>query len=99
MNESETTQTREDVVDRTIRDAGSIGKVWARYGLLAGRNALEASSVTLGKVANLLEDLATNFKEDQETIETKGEEVVDEPREREAAKEETVSDEGDSREN
>lgn len=80
MNQSETNQSHdEDLIERTIRDAGSIGKVWARYGLLAGKNALETSATTLDKVAGLLNHLATSFKDESDTIEAKAEEVVDDP--------------------
>jgi len=82
MNQSETNQSHdEDLIERTIRDAGSIGKVWARYGLLAGKNALETSATTLDKVAGLLNHLATSFKDEGDTIEAKAEsvEVVDDP--------------------
>jgi len=76
MNQSDTKQSHEeDVIENTLRDAGSIGKVWARYGLLAGKGALETSALTLGKVAGILNNLAASFKEESETIEVKAETV------------------------
>lgn len=51
-----------ELVDRVIRDAGSIGKVWAKYGLHAGRAALDATATTLHKTASLLGDIATRFE-------------------------------------
>lgn len=75
MNQTEFNQTQEDdVVGRTLRDAGSIGRTWARYGLLAGKTALETSAVTLEKVAGMLDNIASAFKEG-ETVEAKGETV------------------------
>jgi len=72
-----------ELIDRVIRDAGAIGKVWARYGLEVGRAALQTSATTLQRTAGLLGDIASRFQEEQReekdatTVTTTGEPVQD----------------------
>lgn len=51
------------IAERAVRDLGSIGRAWARYGLTVGKIALETSASTLQKTASVLGDLSTGFKE------------------------------------
>lgn len=68
MNETQNTEgSWNQVFDRTIQDAGIIGKAWARYGLLAGKSALETSGMTLGKVAGMLDRLAAELDREDAT--------------------------------
>lgn len=88
MNQAQ--QNQDELLERTLREAGSIGKVWARYGLVAGKNALETSAVTLKKVAGLLDGLSAQFKDTpakDDVVVAQGETVADEaaPAEAEAA--------------
>ena len=70
MNESQTTEgSWNQVFDRSVQDVGIIGKAWARYGLLAGKSALETSGMTLAKVAGILERLAAEFDREATTTE------------------------------
>lgn len=69
-----------ELIDRVIRDAGAIGKVWARYGLEVGKTALQTSATTLQKTASLLGELASRFQEEArhdepQTVTTTGEAV------------------------
>jgi len=82
---NQTQQSQDELLDKTLREAGNIGKTWARYGLIAGKNALETSAVTLKKVAGLLDDLSAEFKEGEAAeksdtvVEAQGETISDEP--------------------
>ncbi len=49
--------------NKAIREMGSIGKAWARYGLTVSKIALETSASTLQKTASMLGDLSTAFKD------------------------------------
>ena len=69
-----------ELIDRVIRDAGSIGKVWARYGLEVGKSALQTSATTLQKTASLLGELASRLQDqqrdgDKPTVTTTGQTV------------------------
>jgi hypothetical protein len=46
----------------------SIGKAWARSGLLAGKDALKTSASTLEKAAGLLNHLAKTCKKEDDAI-------------------------------
>ncbi len=70
-----------ELIDRVIRDAGTIGKVWARYGLEVGKSALQTSATTLQKTAGLLGEIAAKFQdgardENKDVVTTTGEPVV-----------------------
>ena len=48
--------------------SSSIGKAWARSGLLAGKDALKTSAGALGKAACLLNHLAKTFGKQDDAI-------------------------------
>ncbi len=50
-----------DRLERTVRDASSIGKTWARYSLGVSKSALLTSAETLQKMAGMLDDLSGQF--------------------------------------
>jgi hypothetical protein len=80
MNQAQ--QNQDELLERTLREAGSIGKTWARYGLVVGKTALETSAITLKKVAGLLDDLSAQFKDTpsgDDVVVAQGETVADEP--------------------
>ena len=47
----------EQAAERLVRDAGSIGRTWAAYGLNVGCNKLEVTAQTLHKTARVLADI------------------------------------------
>lgn len=80
-NDKTTEPNDAELIDRVIRDAGAIGKVWARYGLEVGKSALQTSATTLQKTAGLLGEIAARFqeeahREDKPAVTTTGETVA-----------------------
>jgi len=68
---AQTTTDREDEIDATIeRTAASvvrIGRLWAVYGLEAGRASLQATGETLKATSEILRDLSKRLDERRES--------------------------------
>jgi len=59
--DSSTTDTREPIeatVERTVASVVRIGRLWAVYGLEAGRASLQATGETLKATSEILRDLS-----------------------------------------
>jgi hypothetical protein len=70
-------ESRGQLLDRAIRDAGFIGRTWATHGLTVGKSALENSASTLHKAASFLGELSHRIGEERPSVETKDETVVE----------------------
>jgi hypothetical protein len=62
MTQAQTTEAKR-IAERALRDLGTIGRAWARYGLTVSKIALETSASTLQKTASVLGDLSATFRD------------------------------------
>jgi hypothetical protein len=71
---NETHETNKDAAaERAVDDLMAIGKVWARYGLSAGKAALETSATTLQRTASFLGNLSKTIGAEPDEAKPKGE--------------------------
>lgn len=66
----------ERAVDRTVRTALDIGRLWAVYGLEVGRAALRTSAQTLRASSEIVGELSKKIDERRETASAEGPETA-----------------------